>query len=125
LNYIYNACNVGINTSLGEGWGLPNWEHSACGKVQIVPKHSAQAELYKNGRGILLPIDRWLTHIDKINTEGGLVHEDEVAKAMQWAYEHPDKCEKMAQKMTKFMSQEKFDWADIANKFDKVFKSIL
>lgn len=125
LNYIYNGCNVGINTSLGEGWGLPSWEHSACGRVQIVPNHSACAELYKSGRGILVPVDRWITHIDRVNTEGGLVHEDDVAKAMQRAYEHPDKCEGMAQKMTKFMGKKKFEWSHIAGKFDEVFKSIL
>jgi len=125
LNYIYNSCDVGINTSLGEGWGLPSWEHSACDRVQIVPNHSAPAGLYKGGRGILLPIDRWITHIDKINTEGGLVHEDDVAGAMQQAYEHPEECERMVQKMTKFMSQKKFEWSHIAKKFDKVFKSML
>jgi len=125
LNYVYNACDVGINTSLGEGWGLCSWEHSACGKPQIVPNHSACAELYGYGRGILLPIDRWITHVDKINTEGGLVHEDDVATSLMWAYTHQDECKKMAQKMTKFMKKSKFGWANIAKKFEKVFLDLL
>ena len=29
LNEIYNAAAVGINTSVGEGWGLVNFEHAA------------------------------------------------------------------------------------------------
>jgi len=37
LNLIYNACDVGINTSMGEGWGLVSLEHAATGAVQVVP----------------------------------------------------------------------------------------
>src|SRR4051812_4312176 len=29
LNLLYNACDVGINTSMGEGWGLVSLEHGA------------------------------------------------------------------------------------------------
>jgi len=115
---------VGINTSLGEGFGLCSWEHSACNRVQIVPNHSAPAELYGNERGILVDIDRWITHIDRVNTEGGLVHEDNVAKAMLWAYEHPDECKKMAKKMLKFMKQKRFDWSEVAKKFKRVFENL-
>lgn len=46
LNLIYNACDVGVNTSLGEGWGLVSVEHAATGAAQIVPRHSAPAEIW-------------------------------------------------------------------------------
>ena len=32
LNLIYNACDVGINTANGEGWGLVPFEHAMCQK---------------------------------------------------------------------------------------------
>ena len=38
LNLLYNACDVGINTSMGEGWGLVSFEHGAAGAAQIVPR---------------------------------------------------------------------------------------
>ena len=41
LNLLYNACDVGITTSMGEGWGLVSFEHGAAGAAQIVPDHSA------------------------------------------------------------------------------------
>jgi glycosyltransferase involved in cell wall biosynthesis len=41
LNQIYNASEVGINTGMGEGWGLINVEHAVTGAAQIVPDHSA------------------------------------------------------------------------------------
>lgn len=36
VNHIYNACNYGINTSDGEGFGLCQLEHLATGAPQIV-----------------------------------------------------------------------------------------
>lgn len=57
LNLIYNACDVGVNTSTGEGWGLVAFEHAAVGAAQIVPDHSACAELWRE-HGLLTPLER-------------------------------------------------------------------
>ena len=46
LNLVYNACDVGLNTSTGEGFGLVALEHGATGAAQVLPDHSACAELY-------------------------------------------------------------------------------
>jgi glycosyltransferase involved in cell wall biosynthesis len=48
LNRLYNACDVGLNTSMGEGWGLVSFEHAATGAAQVVPRHSACAELWRD-----------------------------------------------------------------------------
>ncbi len=40
LNRIYNTCDVGINTSEAESWGLTAFEHAATGAAQIVPGHT-------------------------------------------------------------------------------------
>jgi D-inositol-3-phosphate glycosyltransferase len=57
LNLLYQACDVGLNTSTGEGWGLISFEHGAAGGAQIVPAHSACAELWDDAAE-LLPIVR-------------------------------------------------------------------
>ena len=31
LNYIYNCCDIGLQTSTGEGWSLTNCEHQKTG----------------------------------------------------------------------------------------------
>lgn len=54
LNLIYNACDVGINTSQAEGWGLVAFEHAATGAPQLVPDHTSGRALWK-GHGMLLP----------------------------------------------------------------------
>lgn len=46
MNLIYNACDVGINTSIGEGWGLCSVEQASLGIPQIVPYHSACKEIF-------------------------------------------------------------------------------
>jgi D-inositol-3-phosphate glycosyltransferase len=58
LNLIYNACDVGINTSTGEGWGLCAFEHAATGAAQVVPRHSACAELWENAAVLIPPRNR-------------------------------------------------------------------
>jgi D-inositol-3-phosphate glycosyltransferase len=46
LNVVYNACEVGLNTAMGEGWGLVSFEHAATGAAQVVPDSSACSELW-------------------------------------------------------------------------------
>jgi glycosyltransferase involved in cell wall biosynthesis len=36
LNEIYNCCDIGLNTSQCEGWGLVAFEHAATGAAQIL-----------------------------------------------------------------------------------------
>jgi D-inositol-3-phosphate glycosyltransferase len=56
LNLLYNACDVGVNTSSGEGWGLISFEHAATSAPQIVPRHSAPAELWEGAARLLEPV---------------------------------------------------------------------
>lgn len=53
LRSLYQCCQVGINTSLGEGWGLVSFEHAACGGAQVVPGHTTPGELWQ-GHGIVI-----------------------------------------------------------------------
>lgn len=46
LNRLYNACAVGINTAVGEGFGLVSFEHAATGAPQILPDQDALRELW-------------------------------------------------------------------------------
>lgn len=44
LNDLYNACDVGLSTSMGEGWGLTAFEHALTRHAQILPNHTSFAE---------------------------------------------------------------------------------
>lgn len=51
LNIIYNACDVGINTSMGEGWGLVSFEMASLGIPQVVPNFSSYPEIFGGRQG--------------------------------------------------------------------------
>ena len=57
LNRIYNACEIGLNTALGEGWGLPAFEHAATGAALVLPDNSVHRELW-DGAASLVPVVR-------------------------------------------------------------------
>jgi len=122
LNTIYNTADIGVNTSLGEGWGLISFEQSACGVPQIVPDYSACKELYE-GRGLLVKPRQYLSSL-MINTEGGLLHEEDVAEAMQYYYDNPEVREQHASDMYKYISSERFSWDTIATLWEKHIKEV-
>jgi D-inositol-3-phosphate glycosyltransferase len=48
LNKVYNSADIGINTCIGEGWGLVNTEHAAAGVAQVVPDHTSLKEIFSD-----------------------------------------------------------------------------
>ena len=57
LNLVYNACEVGVNSAMGEGWGMVSFEHAATGAAQIVPDSSACAELWEGAAELVAARD--------------------------------------------------------------------
>jgi glycosyltransferase involved in cell wall biosynthesis len=54
LNYLYNSCDIGINTCVGEGFGLCNLEHASLGKPQIISKVGGLTNIFSNEYSILI-----------------------------------------------------------------------
>jgi glycosyltransferase involved in cell wall biosynthesis len=54
LNTLYNACDVGLNTCLGEGFGLCNLEHACIGKPQIISQVGALADIFQKEYATLI-----------------------------------------------------------------------
>ena len=50
VNQLYNACDVGLNTCYGEGFGLCNLEHASVGKPQIMSGVGALRDIFHEGR---------------------------------------------------------------------------
>jgi glycosyltransferase involved in cell wall biosynthesis len=55
LNTLYNTCDVGLTTAMGEGWGLGTFEHAATGAPQVVPDHTSFAENW-SGAAVMMPV---------------------------------------------------------------------
>jgi D-inositol-3-phosphate glycosyltransferase len=123
LNLIYNACDVGINTSIGEGWGLVNFEHAATGAAQIVPRHSACEELWQGAAEFLEPVFN-LT-IERVLTEGKFVSPEGVAGALERLYGKPVHLRAMSKAAYRNATQAKYNWNRIAKRWDKLFQEVL
>jgi D-inositol-3-phosphate glycosyltransferase len=123
LNLLYNACDVGINTSMGEGWGLVSFEHGAAGAAQIVPRHSACAELWR-GRGELIePVRRYVPEFSVL--EMGEVSAESVAEALDKLYHDPQRCQQLAQAAYQAALNPDYTWDAIAERFDDLFAELV
>ena len=61
LNLLYNACDIGLNTSQGEGWGLISYEHAATGAPQILPQHPS-SQPWRGYPGLIATLKRDAAH---------------------------------------------------------------
>jgi glycosyltransferase involved in cell wall biosynthesis len=123
LNVIYNAAAVGLNTSLGEGWGLANFEHAATRAAQVVPRHSALAELWE-GSGMLVDPVASLT-VEKILWEGHLVSPAGVAEALERLYQNPALLAELSQAAYHNATRPEYQWSAIARRWDVLFREVL
>ena len=122
LNLLYNACDVGINTGLGEGFGLPNAEHAATGALQIVPDHSALTDLYKDC-GILVPANILFT-FDNISTTAKMVAVQDVVNALELVYGNRELYEKYSKLGYEKFNSEMYSWKYITQQWVELFKKL-
>jgi glycosyltransferase involved in cell wall biosynthesis len=106
LNLIYNACDAGLNTSTGEGWGLVAFEHAATGAPQIVPNHSACAELWKEN-GLLIPVEETPDSPGQISVDGA-------AAALDLLYRHHALRGYYSASAITYVRSSRFSWENIA-----------
>ncbi|MEM7015232.1 MAG: glycosyltransferase, partial [Verrucomicrobiota bacterium] len=123
LNLIYNACEVGINTASGEGWGLVGWEHAATGAAQIVPGVGPSRELWKDVGVVLEPDMEVVNH--GLMTDGALFAPTTVAAALESLYANRDELERRSQLAKELAWSPQFHWANISERWDEVFQRVL
>ena len=54
MNFLYNTSDVGINTAMGEGWGLCNFEAGGIGIPQIVPGIGGFLDFFDSNSAIMI-----------------------------------------------------------------------
>lgn len=120
LNLIYNAADVGINTSMGEGWGLVNVEQACCKIPQIVPNYSATKEIFSPDEAFHINIERIEPHLG-ILTEGCIIDVDHAAELLERVYQDRELASQVAERAYSKFTQEKYTWAAVAKEFEKIF----
>ena len=123
LNLVYNSTDVGLNTSMGEGWGLPSMEHAITGAPQVVSDNSASRELYHD-IGLLIPATINQT-FERIETVGTVVRPEDVATQLQKLYDDKELYEELSLKGLEKFSRPEYNWANIADQWAEIFKRVL
>jgi D-inositol-3-phosphate glycosyltransferase len=123
LNRIYNACDVGINTSSAEGWGLPSFEHAATRAAQIVPRHSACAELWSDAAVMLDPAFRVIN--EAVLTDAWLVAPEGVAAALEKLYGDREFLAEMSEKAFQRATRTEYQWGNISERWNALFQQVL
>jgi len=116
LNKIYNACDVGMNTSDKEGWGLIAFEHGATGAPQLVPNHGACAELWE---GSALMLD------NGGDGEGTTVTPEAVARALEHLYEDKQERDRWGEAAFRNANRPEYRWDAIAVCWNRLLSNLL
>lgn len=123
LNLLYNACDVGVNTSEKEGWGLVAFEHGATRAAQIVPRHSACEQLW-DGAAILVDPAREDSR-QRYQSAGRTVTVEGVADAFERLYRNPDERERLADAAFARATRPEYQWSAIARQWDALLQDVL
>jgi D-inositol-3-phosphate glycosyltransferase len=123
LRDIYTAAVVGLNTSSSEGWGLVSFEHAATGAAQVVPRHTACADLWEGSAMMLEPVMS-LTN-PKILTESYLVSPEGVADALERLYADRDLLRVMSMAAYRLATRPELRWDNIARRWHALFEETL
>jgi glycosyltransferase involved in cell wall biosynthesis len=123
LNYLYNACNIGINTCGGEGFGLCNLEHGTLGKPQIVSNVGGLGDIFSNEYSILINPVTEIYIPNSIDYHGGYLEicsVDDYVNAMIKYYDNPKLLEENGNLCRNILS-EKYNWNVILNTFYNIY----
>ena len=119
LNTIYNAADIGVNTCKGEGHGLVNHEHAACGVAQVVPDHTSCKEIFE-GAGKLIRSD--FTDIDlNFNREMPMPSAEHLAEIFEELYQDRAELVRCGKACYERATDDKYQWSTIAGQFGEIF----
>jgi D-inositol-3-phosphate glycosyltransferase len=125
LRAIYNAMDVHISTSYGEGFGLTVAESMACGVAQIIPEHSAFSEW---PRGAVHHVECTSVYTaaggeqDGQNTIGHIADEAQFIDALDRVYLDGAYRARLGQLAEARIREDRFRWKMVASRFADEFR---
>lgn len=119
MNLLYNACDVGLTTTTGEGWGMVSFEHAATRSAQIVPRHTSLADLWEGSAEFIEPVMK-LTYPGNL-TEAHIVSPEGTAAALQRLYQDDDYRNALADAAFRNANQPAYKWNFIASQWKRLF----
>ena len=133
INLLYNACDVGINTCIGEGFGLCNMEQAGLDKPQIVSSVGGLKDIFgkiQKEAPILIEPKCKLYTSNLQDEHGGYTEicaSEDFVKALQFYYENKEKLLEEGMRIGKYI-RHKYDWniilEDFKNRLSLSFDSL-
>lgn len=122
LNQVYNAVDIGVNTCIGEGWGLVNTEHAATGVAQLVPDHTSLKEIFNDVPRI--PIESW--EVDRnYGLDRGQPSPSAMAKLLTQYYEDRQLLASVGQQCYERVHSTELTWPKVTGKMQTIVKRLL
>lgn len=122
LNKIYNACDVGINTANGEGWGLVSFEHASCKKPLVLPNHTSFSDIWK-GSALLADVAAWIYDKD-LSVERGIIDVHDAAQKLTSLYNDKNYYDEIANSCYNVTQNPAYRWDRIADAFNKAIEEL-
>jgi D-inositol-3-phosphate glycosyltransferase len=120
LNVLYNACDIGISTAMGEGWGLTPFEHAATGAAQIVPDHTSFRENWYDAAILLSCNESQFIFYESANMFGTTVAA--VNDALIALYESPALCAMMQARALQRAGEPRFRWSEFGKTLEDIIQ---
>lgn len=124
LRQIYRAADVGLTTTLGEGWGLTTMEMMACGVPVIAGDFSGLGEWARYGI-CLVPCPHEVVMPDVNNMIGGIPDAEATIEALDKFYCSPERRDDYARMGLDVVSQPQYRWPAIAAQFAQEIEKAL
>lgn len=122
MNLIYNAADIGLNTSSSEGWGLVAFEHAATRSAQVMARHASLTELWSGTAEMVEPV---VTLFDpQSRCEQHMVSPTGVAAALNKLYDQHHRQE-VADRCYAHATQESLRWSHISEQWAAMFREVL
>lgn len=123
LMMLYNAMDVHLLATEGEGFGIPILESMSCGVPNMTNAYAAGEELVRDSGGILLEKGPIVMRGSDHNFERQYTDPDEVAEKLQWLYEHPVERKEMGRKARAYALT--MSWDRMNAQWDQVLTNVL
>ncbi len=121
LNEVYNALDVQINTSGGEGWGLPSFEGAASYIPQVVPDWSATKEIWTDSAELIKIVS--VSHnTSSINLMHCVIDCDDLCDILNKFYEDKEYRIKVGEACYQVTQRPEYKWEAVGKQFDAMFK---
>jgi len=112
LNQIYNLMDVVVNTSIGEGFGLPLLEGAACKKAVLCPEHGNLKDIWGDA-ATYIKIKEY-EYVYGSSCFGGVIDTDDMANKLTTLYEDRILLKERKEAAFSKAMEPQFNWKNVA-----------